>query len=107
MSLQAVVEVVPFDQVGSVHLIAIGGAGMSGIADMYRQMGVPVSGCDRADSPTLRQLAASGVATAIGHDPAHLDGIDTVVISSAIRQDNPELDHRRDICLDEPDGRID
>lgn len=91
MSLREVVELEPFDQIGAIHLIAIGGAGMSGVADMYRELGVPVSGCDRADSPTLRQLAASGITTQIGHDVSHLDGIDTVVVSSAIREDNPEL----------------
>lgn len=91
MSLHQVVEVVPATEVGAVHLIAIGGAGMSGIADMYHQLGMPVSGCDRADSPTLRQLAASGITTFVGHNPVHLIGVDTVVVSSAIRPDNPEL----------------
>lgn len=91
MNLRPVVEVVPATQVGPVHLIAIGGAGMSGIAEMYHRLGVPVSGCDRADSPTLRQLASTGITTLIGHDPAHLAGIGTVVVSSAIREDNPEL----------------
>ncbi len=91
MSLHEVVDLVPADQLNALHFIAIGGAGMSGIAELYHRLGHPVSGCDRADSPTLRQLAASGLATAIGHDPGHLAGVDTVVISSAIRQDNPEL----------------
>lgn len=91
MSLQEVVDLVPADQLNALHFIAIGGAGMSGIAELYHQLGHPVSGCDRADSPTLRQLAAAGLTTAVGHDPSHLTGVDTVVISSAIRQDNPEL----------------
>jgi len=83
--------VIPADRVGAIHFIAIGGAGMSGIADFYHTLGSAVSGCDRGDSPTLRQLAASGITTWVGHDPAHLDGVDTVVVSSAIRGDNPEL----------------
>lgn len=91
MSLHKVVEVVPVAQVGAVHFIAIGGAGMSGIAEMYHALGKRVSGCDRSDSPTLRQLGACGIRTCVGHDPAHLAGVDTVVVSSAIREDNPEL----------------
>ena len=91
MSLREIVEVVPADQAGAVHFIAIGGAGMSGIADFYHALGARVSGCDRDASPTLNQLAASGIETHVGHDPAHLVGIDTVVVSSAIRSDNPEL----------------
>ena len=74
MSLHEVVDLVPADQLNALHFIAIGGAGMSGIAELYHRLGHPVSGCDRADSPTLRQLAASGLATAIGTTPATLPG---------------------------------
>lgn len=91
MSLRDIVEVVPADQVGAVHFMAIGGTGMSGIAQFFHELGVPVSGCDRSDSGVMRQLAARGVQTRIGHDVAHLDRVDTVVVSSAIREDNPEL----------------
>ncbi len=96
MGLREPVEVMPADQVGAVHLIAIGGSGMSGIAEMYHELGIAVSGCDRADSPTMRQLAASGITIAFGHDASHLDGVETVVVSSAIREDNPELVTARD-----------
>ncbi len=89
--LREVVEVLPAEQAGSVHFIAIGGAGMSGVAEIYHELGIPVSGCDRADSPALRHLADAGIGTAIGHDPAHLVDIDTVVVSSAIRDSNPEV----------------
>jgi UDP-N-acetylmuramate--alanine ligase len=58
---------------------------------MYNALGVQVSGCDNADSPTLRGLAAAGVGVSIGHDVAHIVDADTVVVSSAIREDNPEL----------------
>lgn len=91
MSLREIVEVLPADQAGAVHFIAIGGAGMSGIADFYHGIGASVSGCDRDDSATLQQLARSGISTHVGHDPSHLAGVDTVVVSSAIRDDNPEL----------------
>lgn len=89
--LRDVVDLLPAREAGSLHFIAMGGAGMSGVAEMYHELGRPVSGCDRADSPTLQQLTAAGIPTAIGHDAGHLDGVDTVVVSSAIRDDNPEL----------------
>lgn len=89
--LREIVEVIPAEQAGAVHLIAVGGAGMSGVAEMYHERGLAVSGCDRVDSPTLQQLADSGISTAVGHDASHLRGVDTVVVSSAIRADNPEL----------------
>lgn len=91
MALRTTVNLVDPDKLGAIHFIAIGGAGMSGIAEFYHQMGIRVTGCDRCDSATLRMLASHDIATHIGHDPAHLDGIDTVVVSSAIRPDNPEL----------------
>lgn len=97
MSLHKVVEVVPVDEVGDLHFIAIGGAGMSGIADMYRRLGSAVSGCDRNDSATLGQLGASGIKTFVGHDPDHVRDVDTVVVSSAIRSDNPELVAAREL----------
>ncbi|QKE84462.1 UDP-N-acetylmuramate--L-alanine ligase [Arthrobacter sp. NEB 688] len=76
---------------GVVHLVAIGGAGMSAVARLLLQRGVTVSGSDAADSPVLDALRAAGATVWVGHDPAHLDGVDTVVVSSAIREDNPEL----------------
>ncbi len=89
--LRETIEVLPAEQAGAVHFIAIGGAGMSGVAEMYHELGLRVSGCDRSDSPVLRQLAGAGISTAIGHNPAHLTGVDTVVVSSAIRDSNPEV----------------
>lgn len=91
MSLRQIVDVVPADQVGAVHFMAIGGAGMSGIATLFQGLGTQVSGCDRADSPTMQQLAADGIRTFCGHDTAHLTGVDTVIVSTAIREDNAEL----------------
>jgi UDP-N-acetylmuramate--alanine ligase len=78
-------------ELGAVHLIGIGGAGMSGIARILLARGVPVSGSDRRDSPTLMALRALGARVTVGHDPAHLGDADTVVVSTAIRDDNPEL----------------
>jgi len=89
--LREPVDLVPPDQLGALHFIAMGGTGMSGIAIGYHELGIPVSGCDQADSPTLRHLAAMGIPAHVGHDPAQLDGVSTVVVSSAIKADNPEL----------------
>ena len=91
MALVTPVELAPAASVGPVHFIAIGGAGMSGIAAAYHRLGVTVSGSDRADSPALRHLAELGVRTHVGHDAAQLGDARTVVVSSAIPADNPEL----------------
>jgi UDP-N-acetylmuramate--alanine ligase len=79
------------DRLGPVHLIGIGGAGMSGIARILLARGVPVSGSDRRDTPTLMALRALGARVAVGHDPSNLGDARTVVVSTAIRDDNPEL----------------
>ncbi|MGY1913813.1 UDP-N-acetylmuramate--L-alanine ligase [Blastococcus sp. SYSU DS0973] len=81
---------------GAVHFIGIGGAGMSGIARILLARGVRVSGTDRRDSPTLLALRALGARVELGHDGAHVGDADTVVVSTAIRADNPELVAARD-----------
>lgn len=91
MGLVAPVLVEAADSVGGVHFIAIGGAGMSGIAAAYADLGVAVSGSDRDDSQTLQDLAGLGITTHVGHSADHLGDSDTVVVSSAIPDDNPEL----------------
>ncbi len=84
-------EVPSWDDLGAVHLVAIGGAGMSAVARLLLARGVRVSGSDAADGPVLEVLRAAGARVHLGHDPAHLEGVDTVVVSSAVRDDNPEL----------------
>ncbi len=91
MALVEPVELVPALQLGPVHFIAIGGSGMNGIATMMAQLGVPVSGSDRADSTYLRSVAAAGARVHVGHRAEQLGDAQTVVASSAIRPDNPEL----------------
>src|SRR5215472_3755906 len=91
MALVSPVDPVPLGELGRVHFVAIGGAGMSGIARIMLARGVPVSGCDSAASPQLDELAELGAQVAIGHSAAHLADVDTLVISSAIRVDNAEL----------------
>ncbi|CEA07834.1 UDP-N-acetylmuramate--L-alanine ligase [Arthrobacter saudimassiliensis] len=76
---------------GRVHFIGLGGAGMSAVARILLGRGTAVSGSDAKDSAALRALAALGAETHVGHDAAHLGQADTVVISTAIRPDNPEL----------------
>ncbi|MFZ1287324.1 MAG: UDP-N-acetylmuramate--L-alanine ligase [Candidatus Phosphoribacter sp.] len=79
------------EHLGVVHIVAIGGAGMSAVARLLLELGGRVSGSDSADSPSLRALEALGATVHVGHDAAHLEGVDTVVVSSAIRESNPEL----------------
>lgn len=81
----------PLADLGRVHFIAIGGAGMSAVARLVLAAGHPVSGSDVRDSTALRSLAASGAVVSVGHAAAHLGDADTVVVSSAIREGNPEL----------------
>ncbi|MBW3648286.1 MAG: UDP-N-acetylmuramate--L-alanine ligase, partial [Actinobacteria bacterium] len=79
------------EQLGRVHFVGIGGAGMSGIARVLLARGAIVSGSDAKDSRTLAALRALGATVHLGHAAAHVDGSDTVVVSTAIRPDNPEL----------------
>ncbi|MEA2373742.1 MAG: UDP-N-acetylmuramate--alanine ligase [Thermoleophilaceae bacterium] len=74
-----------------LHLIGIGGAGMSGLALVATALGAEVTGSDRAESPYMEPLRAAGIEPAIGHDAANVpDGAD-VAVSTAIADDNPEL----------------
>src|SRR3954451_24499610 len=79
------------EELGRVHFVGIGGAGMSGIARIMLARGVAVGGCDAKDSRALAALRARGADVQIGHDLAHAADADTVVVSSAIRGDNEEL----------------
>ncbi len=78
-------------ELGAVHFVGVGGISMSGLAAMMRARGMTVSGSDSRDSRELTALRALGVRTTVGHTAAALDGVDTVVVTSAIRADNPEL----------------
>jgi UDP-N-acetylmuramate--alanine ligase len=74
-----------------IHFVGIGGAGMSGIAEILHNLGYAVSGSDAADSATTRHLASLGLRVAIGHDAAHIAGADALVTSTAVKGDNPEV----------------
>ncbi len=74
-----------------IHLIGIGGSGLSAIALFLKEKGYQVTGSDRTFSPLAMQLAGEGVAVHAGHDPANVRGADLVVRSSAVPSDNPEV----------------
>ena len=79
------------DDLGTVHFIGIGGSGMSGIARLLVQMGLRVTGSDVRTSPNIDALEGLGVLIAIGHDASNLGDADTVVVTSALWETNPEL----------------
>src|SRR3954465_10566408 len=85
------------EDLGRVHFMGIGGAGMSGIARIMLARGVAVGGCDAKDSRALAALRARGADVVIGHDSAHTDAADTLVVSSAIRASNPDLVAAREL----------
>ena len=74
-----------------IHFVGVGGAGMSGIAEVLHNLGYSISGSDLADSATLRRLAGMGIQTFVGHAAAHVQGADAVVTSTAVQADNPEV----------------
>lgn len=78
------------DRITAAHFIGIGGSGMSGLARMFLDRGVRVTGSDRSDSAALRDLERAGAVVHIGHDAAHLGEVDAVVHTGAIWPDNPE-----------------
>ena len=77
--------------VKQIHFVGIGGAGMSGIAEILHNLGYRITGSDQHASATTRALAKLGIKVAIGHDAAHIVGAEAVVTSSAVRPDNPEV----------------
>ena len=78
-------------ELGRVHFIGMGGAGMSAIARIMLGQGLAVSGSDAKASPGLAELGAMGATVHAGQDAGNVAGVDTVVVSTAIRETNPEL----------------
>ncbi len=74
-----------------IHFVGVGGAGMSGIAEILHNLGYKVSGSDQSDSATTRRLASLGIRINIGHDAGNIAGAEAVVTSTAVRADNPEV----------------
>ena len=77
--------------ISHVHFVGIGGAGMSGIAEILHNLGYQVSGSDLSDGPVLQRLSALGIQTQVGHQAHHIAGADAVVTSTAVQDDNPEV----------------
>jgi UDP-N-acetylmuramate--alanine ligase len=80
----------------NIHFVGIGGIGMSGIAEILKGRGKTVSGCDLKRSEAMSLLASRGVRVHIGHDIAHLLGVDAVVVTAAVKGANAEVDAGRD-----------
>src|SRR5665647_1188340 len=74
-----------------IHFVGVGGAGMSGIAEILLNLGYTISGSDLADSATVKRLASLGIHTFIGHAANQVEGADAVVTSTAVQADNPEV----------------
>ena len=74
-----------------IHFVGIGGAGMSGIAEVLFNLGYTISGSDLSASPTLTRLGSLGIRVFTGHDAAHVEGTDAVVTSTAVQAENPEV----------------
>src|SRR5690606_23831520 len=78
-------------RVKHIHFVGIGGSGMSGIAEVLLNLGYRISGSDVAAGATTRRLEALGATVCQGHDAANIEGADCVVVSTAVRGDNPEV----------------
>jgi UDP-N-acetylmuramate--alanine ligase len=74
-----------------IHFVGIGGAGMSGIAEVLLNLGYAISGSDLSDSVALKRLQSLGIQTYVGHDAQNMVGADAVVTSTAVHADNPEV----------------
>ncbi|MDB5407488.1 MAG: UDP-N-acetylmuramate--L-alanine ligase, partial [Rhodospirillales bacterium] len=77
--------------IGTIHFVGIGGIGMSGIAEILHNLGYTVQGSDVSDSANVKRLAALGIKVAIGHRAENLGNAQVIVVSSAVKRDNPEV----------------
>src|SRR6188508_2713148 len=78
-------------EIGPIHFVGIGGIGMSGIAEVLINLGYTVQGSDASDNANVKRLRDKGAKVSIGHKAENLDGAEVLVVSSAIKRDNPEL----------------
>ena len=83
-------KALPLD-IGTLHFVGIGGIGMSGIAEILHNLGYDVQGSDLADGANVHRLQAQGIRVAIGHRAENLGAAQVVVVSSAVKADNPEV----------------
>jgi len=82
---------IPSNRIHRLHFIGIGGAGMSGIAEVLRENGFEVTGSDLGDGPVIQYLRGLGIRVDVGHKASQVEGSDLVVYSSAVKSDNPEM----------------
>ena len=78
-------------KLGSIHFVGIGGIGMSGIAEVLHNLGYKVQGSDASDGANVKRLAEKGITTFVGHKAENIGEAEVVVVSTAIKRDNPEL----------------
>src|SRR5213080_4421895 len=78
-------------EIGPIHFVGIGGIGMSGIAEVLSNLGYTVQGSDASESGNVARLREKGITVSVGHQAENVDGADVVVVSTAIKRDNPEL----------------
>ena len=83
-------------ELGPIHFVGIGGIGMSGIAEVLLNLGYRVQGSDNSENANVKRLREKGAVIFIGHDPRHLGEAEVVVVSTAIKRDNPELTAARE-----------
>jgi UDP-N-acetylmuramate--alanine ligase len=84
-----------FTDLSRIHFVGVGGAGMSGIAEILLEYDLEVSGCDLALSEATERLEKLGATITRGHSPDHLEGVELVVTSSAVAEENPEVREAR------------
>src|SRR6201989_3552587 len=78
-------------EIGPIHFVGIGGIGMSGIAEVLCNLGYTVQGSDALDNANVARLRDKGITVSVGHTAENVVGTDVVVVSTAIKRDNPEL----------------
>jgi UDP-N-acetylmuramate--alanine ligase len=78
-------------KIGPIHFVGIGGIGMSGIAEVLMNLGYTVQGTDASDNANVKRLRDKGAKVFVGHKAEHVEGAEVLVVSSAIKRDNPEL----------------
>lgn len=81
--------------IGTIHFVGIGGIGMSGIAEVLHSLGYSVQGSDQSESANVKRLQGHGIKVYIGHSEENVDGAEVLVISSAVKSDNPEVQAAR------------
>src|SRR5207253_6590270 len=83
------------DQIKNFHFVGIGGIGMSGIAEILATSGISVSGCDVKRSAATELLQRRGIPVSIGHDAAHVESADAIVVTAAVKGANDEVEAAR------------